>query len=121
MKINLKQALRSFEGEVLKKPVQTEKKDKRGQPVIERRDMTLGTVCIDSLQAIYQDEKNLEAEEKMRRFVLAEEIYLADEEMDIKDDQVVLLKKVIDKAFPSMLVVGQAYRMLEGKGPLKKK
>ena len=60
-------------------------------------------------------------EEKMKRFVLAEEIYLADGEMDIKDDQVVLLKKMIDKAFPSMLVVGQAYRMLEGKGPLKKK
>lgn len=121
MKINLKQKLRDFEGTILRKPVQTDKKDERDQFIIERRDMTLGMVCIDALQAVYQDEKALEAEEKMKRFVLAEEIYLADGEMDIKDDQVVLLKKMIDKAFPSMLVVGQTFRMLEGKGPLKKK
>ena len=121
MKVNLKQLLRDFDGEILEKPVRTDEKDAQGNSIIGKKKMDLRTICIDALQAVYQDEKNLDPEEKMKRFVMAEEIYLADGEMELKDDQVVFLKKMVNKAFPSPLVYGQVTRILEGQDPIKKK
>ena len=73
---------------------------------------TLGTVAINALLANYPDEQSLAAEEKVKRFVLAEKIQLHPTDAMINVDDIALIKKLIAKSYPS-LVVGQAWRILD--------
>lgn len=75
------------------------------------RDATLGRVACAALLATYADEQNLAAEDKVKRFRLAE-IASKGGEQEIKVDDVALIKKLIGKAF-APLIVARAYDIIE--------
>jgi hypothetical protein len=75
------------------------------------RDATLGRVACTALLATYADEQNLVAEDKVKRFRLAE-IASKGGEQEIKVDDVALIKKLIGKAF-APLIVARAYDIIE--------
>ncbi len=75
------------------------------------KDATLGRVACAALLASYADEQNLPAEEKVKRFRLAEIAAKAGQQ-EVKIDDVALIKKLIGKAF-APLVVARAYDIIE--------
>jgi hypothetical protein len=75
------------------------------------KDATLGRVACTALLATFADEPNLSAEDKVKRFRLAEIASIAGEQ-EMKVDDVALLKKLIAKAF-GPLVVARAYDIIE--------
>lgn len=98
MLVNFESNLVDFDGKVIP--------NTSGQPA------TLQGVSLDALMASYQGEEKLSGEEKMKRFLLAEKIHKG--EFDLAAEEIALLKALIGKAF-TPIVVGQAWRMLEGK------
>jgi hypothetical protein len=84
--------------------------DLKGEPIIENGEqVTLGAITSNALLATYKDETDLAGEEKVKRFKLA---VIAEGEQDLSVEQVVLLKKLIAKAF-APLIVGRAYELLD--------
>ena len=75
------------------------------------KDATLGRVACAALLASYSEEQNLPAEDKVRRFRLAE-IAAKGGEQDVKVEEVALIKTLIGKAF-APLVVARAYDIIE--------
>jgi hypothetical protein len=98
MLINFESGLTDFDGKVMP--------NASGQPA------TLKGIAIDALMASYQGEDKLSGEEKMNRFLLAEKIHKG--EFDLTVEEIAMLKTLIGKAF-TPIVVGQAWRILEGK------
>ena len=87
-------------------------KDLDGDPVKDgEKDATLGRVACTALLASYADEQNLAAEDKVRRFRLAE-IAAKGGEREVKVEDVALIKTLIGKAF-APLVVARAYDIIE--------
>ena len=72
---------------------------------------TLGRVACTALLASYADEQNLPAEDKVRRFRLAE-IAAKGGEREVKVEDTALIKQLIGKAF-APLVVASAYDIIE--------
>src|SRR5262249_44686005 len=72
---------------------------------------TLGRVACTALLASYADEQNLPAEDKVRRFLLAE-IAAKGGEREVKVEDAALIKQLIGKAF-APLVVASAYDIIE--------
>ena len=96
MKVNFKETFKDIEGnEILDGGKAT----------------TLQTVAINALMAAYTDEQNLSGEDKLKRWKMSQRIFGGEEDFSIED--VALLKKLIGKAY-STIIVGQAYEMLEG-------
>lgn len=75
------------------------------------KDLTLRDVCIDSLLIPNQDDKE---KEKWEKYELFKKVREAKIEVDLKAEEIVLIKKAIGKSKPQ-LVMGQAFEMLEGK------
>jgi hypothetical protein len=75
------------------------------------KDATFGRVACSALLASYADEQNLPAEDKVKRFRLAE-VASKGGEQEMKVDDVALIKTLIGKAF-APLVVGRAYDIIE--------
>ena len=75
------------------------------------KDATLGRVACTALLASYADEQNLAAEDKVKRFRLAE-IAARGGEQEMKVEDVALIKTLIGKAF-APLIVGRAYDIIE--------
>src|SRR5262245_40116210 len=87
-------------------------KDLDGEAVKDgEKDATLGRVACTALLASFADERNLPAEDKVRRFRLAE-IAAKGGAREMKVEDVALMKKLIGKAF-APLVVGRAYDIIE--------
>jgi hypothetical protein len=87
-------------------------KDLEGDAVKDgEKDATLGRVACAALLASYADEQNLPAEDKVKRFHLAE-VAAKGGEQEMKIDDVALIKTLIGKAF-APLVVGRAYDIIE--------
>ena len=101
MKVNFHHVLKNIEGEPLE--------DERLQEV------TLGKVAITALMNIYDDERTLSGEDKIKRWDLAQVIYAIKdgESLDIPTETIVLLKTLINKSY-GVIVVGQAWQVLEG-------
>ena len=74
-------------------------------------DATLGRVASTALLASYADEQNLPAEDKVKRFRLAE-IAAKGGEREVKVEDVALIKTLIGKAF-APLIVGRAFDIIE--------
>jgi len=90
-------------------------KDLDGKTIVEKDGaITLKSICINSLMANYQDEKNLSGEEKFKRYELAMKISENGKDVDLKAEDISLIKQLVGKAF-TPLVVGQTYKMLEDK------
>ena len=99
MKIDFTQVLKDFDGTPIKGP---------------DGDITLGFICIDALLATLPDEqKSPNADDYIRRYEFAKAIR-KDGEMDLKAEDIVLLKSRILKTRP-VLVYGITSDMLEKK------
>ncbi len=113
MKVNFNYIFKNLDGSIV--PKQTKKKvEKDGKMVIEtvEEDLTLKSVCTDALLNQQQDDK-MSGDDKVKHFNLAEIVY-AGGEIDLKSEQIALLKELIGKRyFP--LIVGPAFKVLEGK------
>ena len=70
--------------------------------------------CVESLLAVFEDERNLMGQEKLNRFILAKKIYEGEGEIEIPIEDISLLKKLVGKGYGA-LIVGQAWEILEGK------
>ena len=75
---------------------------------------TLRSIAIEGLLAVFQDESGLTGDEKLKRWELAMKVKNAVEPAEFTVEEVGLMKKLIGKAF-SAIIVGQAWKMLEGK------
>ena len=96
MKIDFSAVIKDLAGEAVKDGV---------------KDATLGRVACTALLASYADEQNLAAEDKVKRFRLAE-IAAKGGEREVKVEDVALIKQLIGKAF-APLVVARAYDIIE--------
>jgi hypothetical protein len=101
MKINFNEELRTLEGESLV-PVTTLKK-----------------CAVEALLANFPGEERLPGEEKAKRWLLATRIYANPENIELKPEDLVLIKKVVGMGY-SPLIVGQAWELLDGKENLIK-
>lgn len=85
----------------------------KNEPIMEDgKPVTLSTICSSALLAPYEDEKNLDGGEKVKRFKLASQVYDGGEQ-EITVEDAALLKKLVAKAY-TPLIVGRAYALLEG-------
>jgi len=96
MKIDFSAAIKDFDGDAVKDG---------------DKEATLGRVACTALLASYADEQNLAAEDKVKRFRLAE-IAAKGGEREVKVEDVALIKQLIGKAF-APLVVARAYDIIE--------
>jgi len=102
MKMDFNLVLKGIDGKNIKDPDTGE-------------DLTLAIVAARALLGNYQDEKDLPGEEKMRRFLLAKRILETnkdEEKAEFTIDEMALVKKLIAKAFPT-IIAGQAWAMIE--------
>jgi hypothetical protein len=75
------------------------------------RDATLGRVACTALLASHADEQNLPAEDKVKRFRLAE-VAAKGAQAELQVEDVALIKTLIGKMF-APLIVGRAYDIIE--------
>ena len=80
--------------------------NKTGRPQI-----TLKRVAVNALQAIFEDERNLDGSEKLKRWQLAMKIHLGGD-VDLTTEEIALVKKLIGKLYGAS-VVGPAWTALE--------
>jgi hypothetical protein len=102
MKVEFNKDFRTIEGEII--PESTEKQD---------RPFTLKAAAINAL--LNSNQETISGEESLKRYDLAVAINSAnDEGLDLTAELVTLIKSQIAKTY-SPLIVGQAWKMLEGK------
>jgi len=106
MEISFDVFLKNFRGETVKHVKKEGEKE-----VVE--DLSLKSACVEALMGVYQDEQALSGEDKIKRYALAEKIFL-EGKVDLNAEDIALLKKLVAKMF-SPVVVGPAWRLLEGK------
>ncbi len=104
MKIDMTKPIKNLIGVNLENP---ESKLKKKEP------FTMRIVCTNSLLTPTQDDKNIDGNEKARRFELAMRVYTEDE-IDLNVDELKLIKDLIGRLY-SPLVVGRAYQILDPK------
>ena len=100
MEVNVSHAFKNLDG----KPI----KDDEGT------EFTLKMACTNALLANHPNEKDITGTEKARRYNLAMDIHKAKDKIDLRSEDVTLLKELIAK-MGSPLVVGQAYEILDPK------
>ena len=105
MKVKLNTELKDFEGKALIFTAATAEK--------EAVNATLGKMMIESLLATFKDEENLSGDEKLKRWQLAIKIKNADVMVELTVEEVALVKKLVGKAYGT-IIVGQVWELLEG-------
>lgn len=110
MRVDFAQPLKTMDGVPIKDD--EGKRDEAGKPV---EDFTLKVLCVRVLVATLSGDDKLPGEKKLKLYDLACSINTGT--ADLESDDIVLVKERISKAF-GPLVVGQAFKMLEGQ-PLK--
>ena len=73
--------------------------------------LTLRLVCTRSLTAILRQDEGVGGEEKLRRGMLAERIYVNDE-VELKAEEISLVKELVGRLY-GPLVVMRVWRMLD--------
>ena len=99
MKIDYNQKLKSLSGKELKDNQTNE-------------DLCLKDVCANALLGLFDDERKLEGKEKLRRYQLANKIYGAKEPIELKSEEITLLKTLVSKAYAA-LISGQVWKILD--------
>lgn len=86
-----------------------------GTPIKDEKDNTinLNIICINALMGIYKDEEGLSGEDKVKRWKLAQAIHNKPEEVELKSEDITLLKKLVAKAYGTA-ITAQTWEMLEG-------
>lgn len=104
MKINLNTKLKTLDGRPIKNQIEG-KSD---------ADLDLKIVCTTALLGNYNE--NIDGNEKAKRYQLALDIQKSSDSIDLKSEEITLLKELIGKAFAT-LIVGQSYDLID---PIKK-
>lgn len=104
MKIDFSQPIVDIEGTIM--PLKVNAKGEREGVA------TLREICLNALLASYEDERNLAATEKLDRWTLAKNIKVEDV-IDLKTEEVVKLKTLINKLYANPIIVGASYELLE--------
>ena len=97
MFINTIQPLYNLDGSVIKKA---------------DKDVLLGEIICEALIAALPSDK-LSGEEKLKRFLLATRLSVKDLSISVTIEEAALLKKIINEVYPSPLIVGQVWALLE--------
>lgn len=101
MKVNFSQEMYDLDGKKLVEPPMS-------------RPVTLRTLAVNVLMAAFEDEKHLSGEEKVKRYDMALLVHNSkDDLIDMSIEDVALIKRLIGQAYGPLLV-GQAWKMLEG-------
>lgn len=95
MKVQVSKLLKDFDGESVK---------------IQDRDLFLKDVLI---KALSMPEQKMDYNEMLKRYLLAQKIQDASDEIELKSEDIVLLKKQIGNAGYSPMIGGQAINELE--------
>lgn len=82
-----------------------------------REPVILKKVCINALG---QGQEGIDGYEKLKRFKLMMKLDSGGE-VELSVEEIMLIKTSVDKAYPSPLVVGQAWNMLDPQGEAKEK
>jgi len=95
--------------------------DIRGQPmqrgtIDDHKPLLLRDVCQDALLATYADEKELNGEAKVKRWLIA--LKCNDLAANFTVEEVAEIKRLLAKGF-GPLVVGRAYELLENQSSVK--
>ena len=104
MKINMDSVMTAFDGQPLMD------KDAKGNPF----KLTVKVVILEGLLRVHISDERLSGMEKMKRFDLAKRVFDAKDMVEITPEEVVMLKDVIGLKLP-VLIVGQMYKILDGK------
>jgi len=126
MKIDFNYKFRKMNGEIIpERPNEVDPKDKN-KITKKYPAFTLKTICVNVLlnnnldeivcprcKAKVKKSEEISGEEKVKRFMLATKIYNGDGLVYIGDDDIKLLKNLVSKDYPSSLIVGQAWEILD--------
>lgn len=96
MKINFNVPLKNLAGKTLKDG---------------EKDVTLKDVSINALLGNYKDE-NIDGNEKLKRFMLATKINEANDELELENDDVTLVRDLIAKGY-SIVATARAWQILD--------
>lgn len=77
----------------------------------EGKEITVRSTLCNALLASFPDEQNTSGPEKLKRWKLAQAIYVQDE-IELKAEEIVLLKSLVAKAF-APIVCGQLLEILD--------
>ena len=83
-----------------------------GDIMIDGPEITLRAVSMTALTGVYEDERNLSGDEKVKRWMLAVKLKRAGDSVDLVSEEIVLIKKLIGKAY-GPIVCGQSWQLLE--------
>lgn len=117
MLIDFQQVLTSYDGSTIYEPETV--KDGAGNPVMmgngpmtrnSDRPMTLGFACFRALE--YGGDDRLAGEKKAERFAICARIYNADGPVEMRAEEISMIKKLIGEVWP-MQVVGAAFPLLD--------
>lgn len=104
MKVDFSQTMKDLDGKIIT----------QGPGLAESQPVTLRLLAVNALLAVFEEEKLLSGEEKVNRYNLAFLIHNAtDEPVEITVENVAKIKQLISKMYAPLLV-GQAWKMLEG-------
>lgn len=111
MKIDVTKKLVDLSGKVLTQPKQDQDRKTNEKPEME--DITLKMVSVNAILAA-DPRKSCPGEEKVKRYELAKKIYVADTEVELSAEDIVLIKNSVHDGFQP-LISGQVAEILEGK------
>ena len=133
MKVDLNHKFKTLDDKVVKEQVidQDESgnpiRDKDGFPLLKiGSPFTLRKACERALLDTPADPKTgrpeqLSADDKLKRWGIAQRIHASNSTIELSAEEIVLLKELINKKYPSPLTVAQAYEALDPTGKDKKK
>lgn len=125
MKIDFNYQFKTLDGEVIRERPDEEIVDKDGKKTTKKfPPFTLRKVCENVLLAPNTDEagepKEINGEEKAKRYDLAKRLYAGIGLVDLRAEEIALLKELIGKMYPT-LTSGQAWEILDPHGAAEKK
>lgn len=125
MKIDFNYKFKTLDGEVIPERPDEEIVDKEGKKTTKKHPpFTLRKVCENVLLMPEIDEngeaKEMNGEEKAKRYDLAKRIYTGTGSVDLQVEDIVLLKELIGRHYPT-LTSGQAWEILDPHATAEKK
>ena len=126
-KVNMSYKFRALNGKPISRDTgETRKIMKDGKQVEEpiTTDLDLKHICVDALfnpeLGVDGRPVQVEGQEKFDRYYLASRLYSSNGIVELKSEQITLLKDLIGKGY-GPIIIGQAWEALEGKRGLKAK
>ena len=133
MKVDVNYKFKDLDGKIIKERIIDEdekgnpKRDAQNFPLLKNGNpFTLRKICTQALLDSSVDPKTgkpeqLSADDKLKRWGIAQRIHASNSTIDLSAEEIVLLKELINKKYPSPLTVAQAYEALDPTGEDKKK